>query len=183
VSDVHALFAELQLREEVVAALRKDATLTGADRDFTLQAAQAHPEDAHALHEAAWAVVKNRGAGKEAYAAALRRAEAATRLAPGDENILRTLGVAQYRLGDPARALDTLEQAEKLHPGQDPVPASLAFLAMAHQQLGHKGEARDTLARLRDVMKLWTWAQNAEAQGMLREAEELIDGKPADDKK
>jgi hypothetical protein len=53
---------------------------------------------------------------------------------------------------------------------------------MTHQQLGHREEAQATLGRLREVMKQPYWEKNAEAQGFLREAEQLIEGKPADKK-
>jgi hypothetical protein len=185
VSDVHALFTELLLREEVLAALRKDPRLNEADRDFALQVGQSHGEDARALNNAAWKVVESRDAGKDAYALALRQAAAAARLAPGDAIILNSLGVAYYRLGDYAKALETLEQSEKLNaanPLVGPQPADLAVVGLAHQQLGHKGQAQATLTRLRELMKQPRWADDAEAQGFLREAEELIDGKPADKK-
>jgi WD40 repeat protein/tRNA A-37 threonylcarbamoyl transferase component Bud32/Flp pilus assembly protein TadD len=183
VSEVHALFTDLFLREDVVAALRKDRALDEADREFAVRVAQTHSaEDASALNEAAGKVVKGRDAGKDACTAALRRAEAAARLAPGDGSILNTLGVTQYRLGDYAKALETLERSEKLNAAKNPPVTDLAFLAMAHHQLGHKEQARATLTRLREVMKQPAWAKNAEAQGFLREAEELIDGKPADKK-
>jgi hypothetical protein len=183
VSDVHALFAGGLLREEVLAALRKDPTLNEADREFALQVAQTHSEDANALNEAAWAVVKSRDAGKDAYTVALRRAEAAVRLAPGHGKILNTLGVAHYRLGDHAKALETLEQSRQLNAAISPLPADLAFLALAHQQLGHKGQAQATLARLREVMKQPAWEKNADAQDFLREAEGLIEGKAGEKKK
>jgi Flp pilus assembly protein TadD len=183
VSHVRSLFAELHLREEVLAALRKDPTLNEEDRAFALPVAQTHSEDPNALNHAAWAVVKSHDAGKDAYTAALRRAEAAARLAPGDGKIVNTLGVAHYRLGNWAKALEALEQSEKLNTPKDgPHPADLAFLAMAHQQLGHKEQARATLARLREAMKKPSWEKNAEAQGFLREAEELIEGKAPDKK-
>jgi tetratricopeptide (TPR) repeat protein len=182
VSDVHALFAKLLLREEVLAALRKDPTLSEGDREFALRVAQTHIEDPGALNEAAWAVVKNRDAGKDAYTTALRRAEGAGRLAPGDGNSLNTLGVAQYRVGSYAKALETLEQSEKLNAAKGPLAEDLAFLAMAHQQLGHTDQAQATLARLREVMKQPRWANNVEAQGFLREAEGLIEGKAVDKK-
>jgi tetratricopeptide (TPR) repeat protein len=56
-------------------------------------------------------------------------------------------------------------------------PQDLAFLGMAQHQLGHREQARTTLARLREALKKPQWAQNAEAQGFLREAEALLDGK------
>src|SRR5262249_31521304 len=115
------------------------------------------------------------------YAAALRRAEAAVRLAPGDGNDLNTLGVAQYRASRYAEALVTLTKSEKLNTSKDgPRPSDVAFLAMAQHQLGQKDEARSTLARLRELMKRPAWEKNADAQGFLREAEELIAGKAGD---
>jgi Flp pilus assembly protein TadD len=180
VSDVHALITELLLREKVLAALRKDPTLNEADREFALHVAQTHSdEDPRVLNEAAWMVVRSRDAGKDASTAALRRAEAAVRLAPGDGGILNTLGIAHYRLGDYAKALETLEQSEKLNAAKGPLPADLAFVVMAHHHLGHKEQARAMLARLREVMKQPRWERNAEAQGFLREAEGLIEGKAA----
>ena len=53
-------------------------------------------------------------------------------------------------------------------------PADLAFLAMAHQQLGHAKEAEAELQLLRERMKDPRSAQDAQAQGFLREAEELL---------
>jgi hypothetical protein len=95
VSQVASLFEELFFRKEVLAALRKDPTLGEADRAFALQVAQTHPENSWPLNEAAWKVVQAPDAGKDAYARALRWAEAAVRLEPGNEMILNTLGVAQ----------------------------------------------------------------------------------------
>jgi tRNA A-37 threonylcarbamoyl transferase component Bud32/tetratricopeptide (TPR) repeat protein len=183
VSDVHSLFTEQFLREDVLAALRKNSLLNEADREFALQVAQTHgEEDASALDGAAWAVIKSRDAGKDAYTRALRRAAAAIRLAPGHGNYLNTLGVAHYRLGDYVKALETLERAEKLRE-TGPFPADLAVIAMAHQRLGHQEQAQAALARLRNVMQQEDWAKsNAEAQDFLREAEELIEGKAGDKK-
>jgi WD40 repeat protein/serine/threonine protein kinase len=183
VSDVHARFAELLFREEVLAALRKDSALNEADREFALQVAQTHSEeDGTASNGAAWEVVKRCDAGKDAYGAALRKAQAAVRLSPGVGMYVNTLGVAYYRFGDHAKALETLEQSAKARAADGPPPEDLAFLAMAHHQLGHKSQAQATLARLREVMKQPAWAKNAEAEGFLREAEELIEGKAADKK-
>jgi hypothetical protein len=183
VRDVQALFAGGLLQEEVLAALRKDPRLNDADLQFALQLAQTHSQDdARALNNAAWEVVKNRDAAQDAYRAALRRAEAAVRLTPGNGNTLNTLGIAHYRLGDYARALETLQQCEKLHAVSGPLPEDLAFLAMAHQQLGHKEQAQAALARLRALLKEPAREKNAEAQGFLHEAERLIEGKAADKK-
>jgi hypothetical protein len=163
-----------------------DATLSAADREFALQVALTHTlaEDGSELDHAAWEIVKTRDAGKEAYALALRQAEAGVRLVPGNGYILNTLGVAQYRTRRYAEALATLMQSEKLNATRDGShPGDLAFLAMAQHQLGKKDDAKATLGRLRDVKMQLRWANNAEAKDFLREAEELIEGKPADYRK
>jgi tetratricopeptide (TPR) repeat protein len=182
--DVAFLFQKLALKEEVAAALRKDPTLSEADREFALQHIQGLREEPGALNEAAWTVVRARDAGKDAYALALRNAESAFRLAPDDGLILNTLGVAQYRTGRYADALATLTRSDKLNAArpEGTQPADLAFLALTQHQLGRKDAAHATLARLREVVKKPQWANNAEAQGFLREAEELIEGKPGDAK-
>jgi hypothetical protein len=60
-------------------------------------------------------------------------------------------------------------------------PADVAFLAMAHQQLGRAAEARQTLGRLRKLMEDPQRAQDEEVRGFLREAEALISGASAPD--
>jgi hypothetical protein len=86
-------------------------------------------------------------------------------------------------MGGYAVALDTLTTSEQLNAEKDgPHPADLAFLAMAQRKLGKEDDAKATLGVLRKVMKQARWANDAEAQGFLREAEELIEGKPADKK-
>jgi Flp pilus assembly protein TadD len=179
VSRVHALFEELGSREEVLARLFKDTTLSEPDRDFALQVAQTHSEDPQQLNAAAWKVVKAAGLAREAYALALRQAEAAARLAPGDGTILNTLGVAQYRMGRHADAVATLTQSDKFNAARfkSSIPADLAFLAMAQHQLGRKEQAQATLARLREAMKQLQRANDPESQGFLREAEGLIEGR------
>jgi WD40 repeat protein len=180
VSDVQSRFDKLLLREEVVAALRKDSKLSEADREFALQVAQTHDENARALNEAAWKVVKARDAGREACALALRHAEAASRAAPDDGLILNTLGVAQYRAGRYADALAALTKSEKLNATREGSnPSDVAFLAMAQHHLDQKDPSQATLDRLRKIMKQPRWEKDAESVSFLREAEELIEGKTA----
>jgi Flp pilus assembly protein TadD len=183
VSQVASLFEKNLLREKVVDALLQDATLNEDDRKSALELARTHSEDPQSLNEAAWVVAKNREAGKEAYARALRQAEAAVRLAPKYGFILNTLGIAQYRVGRFAEALASLMKSEKLNAtknGSD--PHDLAFLAMTQHQLGKKEQARATLDSLRKVMKQTRWANNTDAVSFLDEAEELIDGKEVNKK-
>jgi tetratricopeptide (TPR) repeat protein len=169
---------QLLLHSEVLAGLRKDPLLDDADRAIVLELVEAHKENPEQLNNAAWGVVEAPGKGREAYALALRQAQAAVQNAPGDGHILNTLGVAYYRVGDYAKALEALRQAEKLNTTKEgPSPADLAFLAMAQHRLGQKEQATATLRRLREVMKQPRWATNAESQGVLREAEGLLQGK------
>jgi tetratricopeptide (TPR) repeat protein len=145
-----------------------------------LTGTQLQNELAPQLNETAWIIVKVHNAGKDAYARALRQAEVAVRLTPGNGLILNTLGVAQYRAGRYAEALATLTKSEELNATKEGShPTDLAFLAMAQYQLGNKDVAKATLGRLRETMELPPWAKNAQAVGFLREAEELIEGKAA----
>jgi len=185
VSRVHKLFEQPRLRAEIVALLRKDPTLKEAEREFAIQLAQAHREaNPETWDYAAYRVVRNPRRGKEAYALALRQADTAVRLAPGNGHIFSTLGVAEYRMGRYADSLTTLTKSEKLNATKEGShPADLAFLAMVQHQLGKKDEAKATFARLRAVMKQPRWVQSAEVQDLLREAEETLKQKPASEKK
>jgi WD40 repeat protein len=177
---VGPLFAKPLLRAEVLDTLRTDAHLRPPVRQEALRLAKTFPENAVALNDASWEVVRQPGADAAAYARALRQAEAACRLTPNNASHLNTLGVAYYRVGKYQEALEKLGRSNILRKDSD--PADLAFLAMAQHQLGLKGEARATLARLRVVMKQPRRAKNAEAQGFLREAEAVLKTTPASGK-
>jgi Tfp pilus assembly protein PilF len=185
VNRVHILFGQLLFREDVVALLRKEPNLKEAERDFAIQVAQTHREETpEEWNDAAWRVVKFPGRGKEAHALALHQAETAVRLTPGDGFMLRTFGVALYRTGRYAEAQTTLTISRMLNARKaSSLHADFAFLAMAQHQLGRKDEAKATLTRLREAMKQRPWANDAEAQGFLQEAEETLNEKPASEKK
>jgi WD40 repeat protein/serine/threonine protein kinase len=171
---VQPLFAKALLRSEVLAAIREDATIGQSVRQEALKLAETF-ENANALNNASWEVVRRPGADPAAYQRALHQAEAACRLAPDNAAYLNTLGVAHYRVGDYQKALDTLGRSDKLR--KESIPEHLALLVMAQHQLGQKEQAQATLARLREALKRPQWAPNAEAQGFLREAAALIEGK------
>jgi tetratricopeptide (TPR) repeat protein len=102
--------------------------------------------------------------------------EEACQLELENGDLLNTLGVAYYRVGNYEKALDLLSRSDKINSLKQigASPADLAFLALAHQQLGHTKEAQAKLQLLRERMKDPRWAQDAESQGFLREAEELL---------
>jgi hypothetical protein len=179
VAKVDALFGRFPLRDQVKRQIRIDSSLSKADRQFALNIASTHSEDPNQLTAAALSVAKVKGLDQEAYALALRQAEAAVQAEPQSGFFLSTFGMAQYRTGRFAEALATLTKSEKLNATSlGASPLDIAFVAMTQHQLGRKDEAKATLARLGEVMKQPRWAKDAEAQGFLREAEALLQGKP-----
>jgi eukaryotic-like serine/threonine-protein kinase len=70
--------------------------------------------------------------------ASIRRAMA---LAPSEATFFNTLGVVQYRVGQYADAIATLERSLAAGRGQTDA-FDLFFLAMAHRRLGHRDQAR-----------------------------------------
>ena len=65
-----------------------------------------------------------------------------------------------------------------LHPGQPaaPLPLDLAIVAMARSQLHQTAEAQSALEELRKLLKTDRWANDREARGFLKEAEEIVGG-------
>jgi tetratricopeptide (TPR) repeat protein len=184
---VGPLFAKWLLRSEVQAALRADADLGLAVREEALALAESLLENAHALNEASWAVVRNPGASASAYQHALRQVEAACHLQPNNKHALNTRGVAYYRVGQYQEALQALtlstQYFKPLRAHDVSFAHGLAFLAMAQHQLGQREQAQATLDRLREVMHQPRSANDAQAQGFLLEAEELLKTNPANGKK
>jgi hypothetical protein len=175
------------LPQEVTAAIRRDPTITEAVRQHAqawvepCRRIQVRAETVHnaiALNNASAAVVLNPRADASAYRRALQFAEAACAVMPDNIEYLNTLGIAYYRVGKYQEALDTLGRCNKLR--KESFPEDLAFLAMAQHQLGQKERAQATFLRLREIMKQPRWAEDAEAQGFLREAQEVLKTKPAD---
>ena len=95
---------------------------------------------------------------------------------PDDGNYLNTLGAAQYRSGKYREAVVTLTASASLNAAvhDGPLPEDLACLALAEFRLGHIGQARAALSRLRDAMKNPRWAEDdEEAQSIARDADTI----------
>jgi tetratricopeptide (TPR) repeat protein len=93
----------------------------------------------------AWVLATGRPSQQElerALALSLRAVE----LAPGQQTSLNTRGVVLYRAGQYAEAVTTLEKSLDAGKGQFD-GFELFFLAMAHDRLGHREEARRCLDR------------------------------------
>jgi hypothetical protein len=172
---VHTLYAQPLLRPEVLERLRTDSALSEPVRQRAIALAESMPEHAGRLDAASRTVVFQPGAAPAAYRLAFVQAEAACRLIPQGGDFLTTLGIAQYRLGQYREAVATLTQADRLNSvaPTGPIPADLAFLALAQHCLGQPDQARAALARLQATMKRPEWASDEEARGVLREAEAI----------
>jgi hypothetical protein len=177
------------LPAEVAAAIRRDPTITEPVRQQALAWVETFwrirmraetARNADALNYASAVVVVNPRADASAYRRALQQAKAACAAMPDDVEYLNTLGIAYYRVGEYKESLDTLERCNKFR--NQSMPEDLAFLAMAQHQLGQKERAQATFLRLCETMKQPRWAEDAESQGFLREAEDLLKTKPANGK-
>jgi tetratricopeptide (TPR) repeat protein len=170
------LFGQMPLRADVLERLRTLPGMSPSRRQEVLAVAETYPEDPRELNQLAWQLEKLPGGEMSGHRKALRFSEEACRLEPENGHCLNTLGVAHYRAGNYEKALDVLSRSNRINSLRDkgPDPADLAFLAMAHQQLSHTKEAEAELQLLRERMKEPRWAQDAQAPGFLREAEELL---------
>jgi hypothetical protein len=147
---VRSLRERLLLAADVVAHLEADASVREDLRVEALRLARLFKDGADELNQLAWAVVQSPGAELDAYERAARAARVAVELEPDEGYILRTLGVAMYRTGDFAGALETLTRSDQLNGRLQ--PADVAFLAMAHFRLGQAESARAELDRLRTLV-------------------------------
>ncbi|HKI31789.1 MAG TPA: protein kinase [Gemmataceae bacterium] len=170
------LFRQKGLRDDVLERLRTLPGMSPSHRQEAITVAQTYPEYPLALNILAWKLVKVPGGEMSGYRKAVRYSEEACQLEPKNGLSLNTLGVAYYRVGNYEKALATLLRSDPINKTQfkGSIPADLAFLAMTQQRLGHAKEAQAELQRLRERMKEPRWAQDAEAQDFLREAEALL---------
>src|SRR5262249_28140244 len=100
----------------------------------------------------------------------------------GNGFYLHTLGVALYRAKRYPEAVAILAKSEQVNArtgGVGSVPGDWTFLAMAHHQLGKPEQAKQYLARVREILKGPRWRHDAQEKEFLREAEALLRRKPA----
>ena len=93
-------------------------------------------------------------------AKALALAERAVKLSPQQQIFLNTLGVVQYRNGQYAAAVETLEKSLSASKGEF-AGFDLFFLAMCHARLGAPAKARDCFDR---AVKWWEGKKGLSAQ-------------------
>jgi hypothetical protein len=188
---VDFLFDKPLLKPEVLAQIRASKTICDEVRQQALALAEGLPENAVRLREATWEVVRQPGAPADRYRQALRWAEAAHRLDPGDYQCVAILGIAQYRADQYPEALATLTRSGKFIASGKLAGHTVCniFLTMTHHRLGQKDKA---LAELNGFRRLFSehdhwgpwWAkEKEEARPFLREAEMLIEGNPGQSQK
>jgi WD40 repeat protein len=159
------------LREEVIARLKTDRTLTGPVRRDAIRIAETYPEDNDTLTE----ILRNEfdaviaGKSKE-YERLRQKAEAVGRLGHYDHPLAGlALGLAEYRLGKFTDAVKTLTWSGS-HTSSIPPPAEeirLAFLAMAQARAGQADAASLTWSEL---VKL----QSSCPRGLYLEAQDVV---------
>ncbi len=188
---VEFLFDKPLLKGDVIEEIRSNKTSSEKVRKEALAFAELFREekDPKRYAEASRWLTRQRYLAARWYQQALRQAEGARQLAAEKDKglYLDTLAMAQYRVGKYKEAVASLMESEKSQGNAKGTAVRdsgrarrLAFLAMAHFQLGQKEKGKETLEKLREVMKKPEAAKDEEAQGFLREAEELVEGKPAE---
>jgi WD40 repeat protein/serine/threonine protein kinase/tetratricopeptide (TPR) repeat protein len=168
---VAPLFDRLYLREDVLAALKAQPVKDPEVQAACLKLAGTWPEYSDLVSELGWGLVRAPGRPGANYRRGLRLAWAACRQEPDSASYLNTLGVAQYRTGLFDEALASLTRSNDLNNQKE--PSDLAFLALTQHRLGQSEKARDTLGRLRAVMKAPRWSEDPEARAFLHEAETI----------
>jgi tetratricopeptide (TPR) repeat protein len=179
---VESLFYEHLLSADLIEAIQADTTLSESLRNKAIDRARYMPVDPNQLiqlNNRSWSAVSQPGLSADQYQLALRLAEEACKPGPDHPSyhlFLRTLGVAQYRVGKYAEAVGTLTQSDELCSKRPDgsLPSNIAVLAMAHFQLGHVDQARTLLERLRQLLQSERWKTNTGSQRYLEEAEQLI---------
>jgi tetratricopeptide (TPR) repeat protein len=131
-----------------------------------------------ALNNEAWRLATG-PVGERDPAKALKLIQEALKREPNNATLLNTLGVAQYRGGQYAAAIITLERS--LAAGKDESDGfDLFFLAMCHAKLGDAARAKDCF----DRAVRWTEGQKnlpaqyaEELKAFRAEAEQVLNGK------
>ncbi len=104
------------------------------------KAIELEPQSAYALNNLAWLLATCPDIRLHDPVRAVELAARASKLTPLEGNVWNTLGAAQYRAGESKAAIESLGQSMVLRNGGDAF--DWFFLAMTHEQLGHKDEAR-----------------------------------------
>jgi len=178
---VDKLYSKCGSYRDVISELRIDATIEPHISILAIQIANSRKwEDADKLKRESFEIACLPNKDIDAYKLSLEKAEKANRWEPNDLAILIALGAAQYRLDSYEDALKTLAKSERIlsDTEEEPDPSNLAFKTMIMYRIGRIKEAKSGLEQLRELCKQEEHlAWDMEIQGLLAEAEKLIEGK------
>jgi tetratricopeptide (TPR) repeat protein len=169
------LFAKPLPKRVLHAAVQKQLILSTAARQKALELANRFSEetDPNKYFAAAWPVVLHPYSNVFMCQDAIAQLQAACERAPGNGDFRVGLAVAHYRLGKFQK--ERYEQAlALLEKCPTDYPPTLAFLAMTQHRLGHQGEARASLDRLRKLLQKPQWGERPLLQVFRAEAEALL---------
>jgi eukaryotic-like serine/threonine-protein kinase len=171
------LFSKPLSKADLKQYLQTSPTVSPLAREIALSLVDRYHEEKNPemYHRESWALVRQPYLNAIQYRFALLQAAHVCRLAPDRQEYRIGLGAALYRAGQYREAIETLERADRLDPG---APAVMAFLAMAHHQLGEREQAQTDLARLREILDQPHWAKDAETLDLVHEAQALIPHDP-----
>jgi tetratricopeptide (TPR) repeat protein len=145
-------------------------------RALVAEAIRVCPDEAEALNHVGWALARDPAPGACIAQAAVELGQRAVARNEGGGYIWNTLGIAHYRAGDAAAAVEALGRAVALM-GDESLAHNALFLAQAHARLGQSDEAR----RWYDRAASWMEANPAFDAELLRfraEAEATLRGDP-----
>ncbi|MHC4464198.1 MAG: hypothetical protein ACYS30_22625, partial [Planctomycetota bacterium] len=180
---VEQLHSEQAFYHKVIDKLNSDTALTTQVRQVALQIANSRRwEDADKLIEKSWEIVSSSEEEIEEYKIALEQAQKANHLEPNNRSVLKTLGVAQYRVGAYNKTIETLIETEKIRAakGLSADPADIAFTAMSYYRLEQTDNARLAIEKLRILFEDGQYDNNYTARDILIEAEKLFVGENAE---
>jgi serine/threonine protein kinase/tetratricopeptide (TPR) repeat protein len=131
--------------------------------------------DSESLNSLAWKMAVSADVDERIAEAAARAALRACDLLPRDASCLNTLGVAQYRKGDYAAAIESLGRSRIFDAGLTGGMAAIDcyFLAMAHAKLGHAEQAEKWF-RVADLWMALFAATNEELKRFRAEAIDVV---------
>jgi superkiller protein 3 len=157
--------------ENLSSALKAQGKLGEAIAYFR-KATEIEPDNAAAINRLAWLLATCARAEFRESSVAVRLAQRAVQLNPGDGSYWVTLGVAHYRAADWTAAVTALERAQTL-PGTEDVSFGAFFLAMSYWRLDSKEQAR----KWYDEAVQWMERHAPDSEELLRfraEADELV---------
>ena len=113
------------------------------------------PYEAYGLNNKDWEVVSSSDKDIDSYRSVVDKAQKVVDSDIMTHSTLRTLGVGQYRIGAYNKALETLNNAEKIRTDNnlESDPYNMAFIAMSQYNLDQVEEGRSVINSLRDDLE------------------------------